>query len=349
MRINRCAPRRRRLWIAAAALSFATLLFFLRRAAVRSLALILGASIAAFLAEPLCRLFEKRLPRPMAALAGLAAIGSAAAIGIWLLFPPMLREAAELARALPESVGAISRWMDGAGAWLEERLPGLSISAAGIPELGPLLSRLAAGTFAVAANIADLAARGSLMLVLSYFMLRDRDRILLRLELLLPQSVRHAAVGLGNSVCREMRLYLRGQLLISLTVGALAGAGLAAIRVRGALALAPVIGLLNMVPYFGPYIGGIPAVLMALGDGWRKGAMAVAVLAAVQQVDGSVISPRILGSVTGLSPGVVLVGVFAGAQAAGIPGMLFATPLMMVFRTLYRFSVQRMEKMTKNI
>ena len=85
------------------------------------------------------------------------------------------------------------------------------------------------------------------------------------------------------------------------------------------------------------------AVLAALGGGWKKAALTVFVLWAVQQADGMVISPRILGGVTGLSPAAVLIAIFVGSHVCGILGMLLALPVLMTFRTAYRIFVQRHE------
>ena len=115
------------------------------------------------------------------------------------------------------------------------------------------------------------------------------------------------------------------------------------IGVRSALVLGLLIGVMNMIPYFGPFIGGAPAVLIALTDGWQKAALTFAALVLIQQLDGSWLSPRVLGSVTGFSPALVLVGLYAGASLGGVAGMLFALPVMLVIRTLFRVFVQKCE------
>ena len=326
--------------IAAAAV---LIVYLLRDSLGQVLSLVLGASILAFLAEPLARVYERKLSRPLAALVCLASIIGALAMLLWLFLPAMIREIIALARMLPQSIDAVSGIVNGASRWLEAHLPGISLPELKLDGAGSALSGIANGTIAFASNIADVGARVSLMTVLSYFLLCDRENLLLRLELFVPQRVRPTAVRMGNAVCRELRLYLRGQALVAVAVGSLSAIGLALIGVRSALVLGPVIGILNMVPYFGPFIGGVPAVLIALGDGWQKAVLAVGVLVIVQQLDGSLISPRIMGNLTGMSPAVVLVAIFAGARIAGIAGMLFALPVLMSIRTLFRVFVQRHE------
>ncbi len=338
---NALPLRRRMLRIGLPAALIALAAFFMRRLLGEALTLILGAAAVAFLLEPLTRVYERRLARPRAALAAMGTVLGALAAAIWLLLPSLIQEATLLARQLPESLKQVQSALASASAWLEAQLPGVRLPE---PQLdSAMLSSLADGTLSVAGSVADFSCLVSLMFVLGYFFLCDRDRLLIRMELLVPRAVRPTAVRMGNAVCRELRLYLRGQGLIALAVGALAAVGLALIGLRSALVLGVIVGVLNMIPYFGPVLGGIPAVLAALGGGWKKAALTVFVLWAVQQADGMVISPRILGGVTGLSPAAVLIAIFVGSHVCGILGMLLALPVLMTFRTAYRIFVQRHE------
>ena len=338
---NALPLRRRMLRIGLPAALIALAALFMRRLLGEALALILGAAAVAFLLEPLSSVYERRLARPRAALAAMGTVLGALAAVIWLLLPSLIQEATLLARQLPESLKQVQSALASASAWLEAQLPGVRLPE---PQLdSAMLSSLAGGTLSVAGGVADFSCLVSLMFVLGYFFLCDRDRLLIRMELLVPRAVRPTAVRMGNAVCRELRLYLRGQGLIALAVGALAAVGLALIGLRSALVLGVIVGVLNMIPYFGPVLGGIPAVLAALGGGWKKAALTVFVLWAVQQADGMVISPRILGGVTGLSPAAVLIAIFVGSHVCGILGMLLALPVLMTFRTAYRIFVQRHE------
>ena len=90
-------------------------------------------------------------------------------------------------------------------------------------------------------------------------------------------------------------------------------------------------------------LGAVPALIAALTSGWQTALLAALALIIVQQLDGLLISPRVMGALTGLSPAAVLLGVFAGGCALGVPGMLLALPAMMVTRTCVRVFVQRDE------
>ena len=318
-----------------------TLLLFLFRKVVADLTiLVFGSSAIAFLTEPLARFYERKLNRNHAALAALVSLVGALLAFLWLLLPSLIAEAAHLAETLPQSIAMIREWLSQAAQWLEIHLPGVRLPA---PSLNAPLPAIAAETITIASSVADVFYKLSLMIVLSFFLLCDRARLMIRLELLAPSSMRRMLVRMGNAVCRELKLYLRGQGMIAASVGTLAAIGLTLAGVRSSLILGMIVGILNMIPYFGPILGGIPVVLTALGSGWQTGLTAIFVLWLVQQADSALISPRIMSGLAGISPATVLVAVFVGSGLGGIVGMLLALPLLMTFRTVYRVFVQRHE------
>lgn len=316
---------------------------WLRGPIMRVAGIALGGGALAFLLLPLSERLEKLVSRPVAALLALTLVVAVVVALLWLLLPVIVREAAQLTDAIPRSITQLSAWAQSWSEWLQRRLLGVELPGFPTERLTRLLTRLATGALALAGSAADAVSRLSLMAMLCYFFLCDRDNLLLRLELLTPLSARRTAVRMAGAVSREVRLYLRGQLLVALAVGALAAAGLLIVGVRSAVVLGGIVGVLNMVPYFGPFIGGVPAVLIALGDGWQKALYCVVALTLVQQLDSAIISPRIMGSLTGFSPAAVLLAIYGGASLGGIAGMLCALPALMSVRTVFRVFVQQRE------
>lgn len=319
----------------------ASLIAILFRGMLSSLfGILFGAGAIAFLLAPMVSMLERYAKTPVAVLIAILFALSAAALFLWAMLPPMIRQTIALVQSLPESIQAIKTAADAASDWLLRHasieLPPLTLGEAALPSL-------ASGTMAIAGNIADATYRISLMVILAYFLLCDRKRLMIRAELLVPLSARKTFVRMGNAISRELRLYLRGQMLIALAVGMVAFIGLFAIGLDSALVLGAVVGLLNMIPYFGPVLGGIPAMLSAFGYDWKRALMTAFVLWLVQQIDGTLISPRILGNVSGLSPATVLIALFVGSYLGGILGMLLALPVLMTIRTAFRVYAQRNE------
>lgn len=111
-------------------------------------------------------------------------------------------------------------------------------------------------------------------------------------------------------------------------IGLVTGLGLTLLRVKGALALGVLAGLLELIPFFGPFVSAVPAIGIALVDSPQK-AVAVAVLyLIVQQLEGSVISPLILEKRLHIPPVMTVVAVAAMGMVFGVLGMLIAEPLL---------------------
>ena len=121
--------------------------------------------------------------------------------------------------------------------------------------------------------------------------------------------------------------WLRGQMLLMLIIGTAAGAWYAILDVRFWLLLALVAGITEAIPIIGPWIGGIPAVMLALVDSWEK-AIAVAIfLGILQLLENTILVPRVMRGTIGLSPLAVFIAVLAGGQFAGPLGALLALPV----------------------
>jgi len=306
--------------------------------------LFFGACIFAFLLSPLARLLEGRFSRSHAAFIALAGSSSLLLILIALLLPILARQLSMLAESLPQAFARIRGTIESAAGFLQKRLPGLTLPSAQLGGMENGIGSMAREAISTLGSAAGSLYRLFLMAVLSYFLLADRERILLRLELAVPCAWRRMALRAGHMLMHELRLYLRGQATIALAVGLIAGLALAFIGLRSPVLLGSIVGIFNVIPYFGPLLGGVPAVLIALGSGWQKALLTVLILFLVQQIDGMVISPRVMGNITGFSPAVVLIAIFIGARIGSIGGMLLALPALMAIRTLYRVFVQRHEK-----
>lgn len=319
------------------------LLLFFRQAAAEILGILFGGCVFAFLFTPLSRILEKKLPRTAAALVSILGVCLLIAGMFVLLAPFFLRQLSSLTELLPEAFLRLRSLLDGGINRLQRVIPGLALPQFSFSGAENRLGSIARGAAGAISGAADKVYRLFLMGALSYFLVTDRERMLLRLELLVPARWRRLAVRAGNMFLREMRLYLRGQATIALAVGILATSALTIIGVPGSPLLGLFVGMFNVIPYIGPFLGGIPAVIMALSISWQRAAFTLLSLFLVQQIDGMVISPRIMGNITGFSPAVVLLAIFVGARTVGIGGMLFALPSLMAIRTVYRVFVQRYE------
>ncbi len=191
---------------------------------------------------------------------------------------------------------------------------------------------------------AALSILGYLVLapVLAFYLMRDWDRLLERLSGLIPPHRTGLAEGF-REYDRLLASYLRGQVMVSLSVGALTTIGLLLVGFPYAFFLGTIVAIFNIVPYLGLVLSLIPAVIIALtgGDpGFDLVRMGV-VYTIAQTIESAVISPRIVGDSTGLHPVWILFAIAASGFFFGFVGLLIAVPLAVGVKLLVIVGVDR--------
>ena len=306
--------------------------------ALRTLAGQLGAAYLLMgAALPLCRALEKRLPASLAAGAAMALLGLTAAGLLLGLIPLLVRQCRQLSESLPL---LLARWQDALAqgtAFLAAR--GVDLAAvrdALIARAGDLAGRGVSALAGAAARLAKGAGKLFLAPLFAFYLLRDRRKICVWLLTLLPVRWRARAVRAAREMKRETAAFLRGQLLISAAVGGLTALALLLTGTPGWLLLGAMMGVMELIPYLGPLLAGIPAVLLSLQHGWMRAAWTLGALLLVQQAESSLLSPRLLSGATRLHPLAVLMAITAGGVLAAAPGMLLSLPLIVSLRGALR-------------
>lgn len=180
--------------------------------------------------------------------------------------------------------------------------------------------------------------------VIGFYYLMEKTLIRkLVLDLLAPDN-RERVNEIWDDVEAKLGDWLRGQMLLMLIIGFAAGAWYAILDVRFWLLLALVAGLTEAIPIIGPWIGGIPAVMLALVDSWEK-AIAVAVfLGVLQLLENMVLVPRVMRGTIGLSPLAVFIAVLAGGTFAGPLGALLALPIAAAIQVIIIEALQERDE-----
>jgi len=220
-------------------------------------------------------------------------------------------------------------------------------------ELERNLSSLAGRSANILIGFASSFASGLLWLVLilvaSFYLLRDADRIRDYFYRLMPPDYRDELWALGGEIGHIWNDFLRGQLVLCTVIGAAVGLALWVVGLRNALILGILAGVLEIIPNLGPALSSVPAILIALLQGSTRLEMSnlwFALLVAglyifIQQVENNYLVPRIIGRSVNLPPVVVLLGVVAGASLAGILGIFLAAPTMATVRVLARYAYNK--------
>ncbi|MBR3763469.1 MAG: AI-2E family transporter [Clostridia bacterium] len=332
--------RKEKPWRLALALAAGALGAFALRRVISALAVHLGAAALLMAAAlPLCRLLERRVKPSAAAFLSLLLLLLAAGLTLVLFMPPMLRQVRQLTASVPVLLGRAEALWQTCAAWLQAR--GIDVAPVQEELFALLSSRAGTIIAALADTLSRLVSTLSRLLLtplLAFYLLRDRGRIAARLTLLLPIVWRARGVRAAREARRETAAFLRGQLLLSLSVGAMTALALLLAGTPGWLMLGALMGVMELIPYIGPVLAGVPAVLLALTSpgGWLRALWTLISLVAVQQVEGAVLSPRLLGSATQLHPMAVLLLIPAGGILLGPLGMIAILPAVTALRGALR-------------
>ena len=194
-----------------------------------------------------------------------------------------------------------------------------------------------------AAGVAGAAMDGFVTLAVSIYLLTGKDLLLRAARTCLRAALPPQQAGSLFSVCtmanRTFSGYIGGQLVDALLVGVETFTLMSLFRLDYAPLIAVLVGVTNIIPVLGPFIGAVPGAIILLLESPLQAVEFVLIILVVQQIDGNFIAPHIIGGATGL-PGLgVLLAIIVGGSLFGIPGMVIGVPTLAVIVTLLKQAV----------
>ncbi|HWR61220.1 MAG TPA: AI-2E family transporter, partial [Clostridia bacterium] len=224
-------------------------------------------------------------------------------------------------------------WLENSG--LSDNLKGQLIST--VENANDMLGSAITKSFEQIKRFGSNVINILLGLILAFYILKDLDFFKKlyndTMSVLIKKKDNRKLKNLFADINSIISNFIRGQLLDALIVGILCSIGLFVIRLDFAVLIGMTAGISNVIPYFGPIIGSIPAVIVGLLSGSPvKALLALLVLVAVQQVDSTLISPRVVGDSVGLHPVFVMLSIIIGGAYFGLWGMLLAVPVAAIIK-----------------
>ena len=215
--------------------------------------------------------------------------------------------------------------------------------------LRSFVSSVAQGTVDVAFSIASGLLWLIFILMTTFYLLKDADRLIEQLDKLPPPDYRQDFVLLRQQITDVWNAFLRGQLLLGVVIAIVTTAGCMALGIRYAPVLGLLAGLLEVVPSIGPTIAAVPAILLALfqentlfgmSNFWYA-VLVTGMYIVIQQLENNLIVPRIMGRSLNLHPVLVLIAVVVGGSLGGVLGILLAAPTLATIRVIGRYIFYR--------
>ena len=299
---------------------------------------LLSLVFATVIQTPVNALERRHFPRPLAILLVYVAIIGAFTVLFVLLSPAIREQASAFREQAPQSLADLrSAWLRSGNALLAG--PGQQLLARGIAFID-------SPTQAQGVSVPQGAALGLLtglgggiiglltVLVISFYYLMEKSWIRRIVLLDSAPETRIRVSRIWDEVEQKVGDWLRGQLTLCLVIGVTATIGYAVLGIQFWPLLGLWAGITEIIPILGPWLGGIPAVLIALTQGWEKGLLVIGFVVLLQLMENTILVPRIMRGAVGLTPLTVFIAILAGTEFAGVAGALLAIPIAAVIQVM---------------
>jgi predicted PurR-regulated permease PerM len=327
------------------------LLFFLGLWLLSAILLpfVAGIAIAYFLDPLVNRLAQLRMPRGLAAFVVLTLFLTLLVLVIMLVVPILEAQVLDLAARLPSLLAAARREAEDLMQMAQQRL-----SPEDFAKLREAVGGKLADMFAVLGSVfRDVVTRGlalanllSLVFVtpvVSFFLLRDWDRILVRLDGWLPRAQAATIREQALRIDEILSAYLRGQLSVCVVLGIYYAVGLTLLGLNFGSVIGLLVGVLAFIPYVGFAVGFVLALLLALTQfsDQHHVLYVVALFVAGMTIEGNLLTPKLVGERVHLHPVWVVFALLSFGTLFGLLGVLIAVPMAAVIGVLVRFALSR--------
>lgn len=269
--------------------------------------------------NPLVNRMSKYIPRILSLIIlSVILLGSLVGVG-YLIIPPIVSQVSQLAINLPDLIGRIGplyqTWQASISNYQEILI---KISS----QLGGVSSGIYSTTLGFFSGIVAIFT----ILVLSFYMLVEQNAIKHFIQQTIPLDHKEKILEVLHKIGDKMGGWLRGQFILMLVIGILDGIALLVLGVPYALTLAVWGGLTEVIPYVGPWLGLIPAAIIAFTISPIKGLFVLIAYIVIQQLEAQFLAPKIMGKAVGLSPVIIILSLLIGAKLMGILGVIVAIP-----------------------
>ncbi len=171
--------------------------------------------------------------------------------------------------------------------------------------------------------------------IYSFYFLKDTNFFRKKLLIMIPKTMRNEVIYISKDVNKIISKFIRGQFIIAAIVGIMSIIMLITLDVEFAFLIGIIAGVTNIIPYFGPIIGAVPGVIIALLDNPIKAFWVIVGFFIIQQIESVFLSPKIVGDSVGLHPVFVIIALLIGGQILGIAGLIFAIPIAASIKIIF--------------
>lgn len=316
---------------------------------------ILIAGFLYYLLNPIVEFFEKRLKIKRTIGVALVLLMLLVAI-IWIVLsviPSLINQISSLASSMPGFVSQVEKWLGSVSSLpmmqdidIQSQIDKLDIN------YGRIIQQFLSGLSTSLGTIVGTIASATMVVVtvpfVLFYMLKDGHRLAPNIQKLFPENRRDQLMDLLKQLNQTLANYISGQGIECLFVGTFTFIGYLLLGVKYAFLFGVIAGLTNLIPYLGPYIGLAPAVIVTVFDSPFKALLCCVVVLVVQQIDGNVIYPNVIGKSLSIHPLTIILILLVAGNIAGLLGIFLGVPFYAICRTIVIFIARLIRDDRKN-
>ena len=182
-------------------------------------------------------------------------------------------------------------------------------------------------------------------IIVSVYMLIDKNRLIFNAKRVIyaifGQKTGDKLLHTGSECNRIFSSFIIGKLIDSLIIGILCFIAMSILKLPYALIISVIVGVTNMIPYFGPFIGAVPGILLLLFVSFKYALIFTVLIIVLQQFDGLYLGPKILGESTGLRPLWIIFAITVGGSISGVLGMFLGVPTLAVIAYILNYFIEK--------
>ena len=191
------------------------------------------------------------------------------------------------------------------------------------------------GMVAGISNFIGIIIQLILIPVITFYLLLEKDKILNAISKSVPDKYENFFVKVWKEIDESLSMFVRGRIIMAIFVGVATMIYLMVFRIEFSFVIGVITCVADIIPYIGPFLGFIPAVLLALFKGPFTALWVAALFGFVQWLENNILGPKILGDSTGMHPLIVLILLIVGGGMFGVLGMIFSVPVSAVVKIIY--------------
>jgi len=314
---------------------------------------VLYSVILAYLLNPLINTLEKKgISRGWSIIGIYLVIATSIFLISISLFPKIAQEFENLIKVLPSYFNKAYVFLNGIYEKYSKSMDNLPIEFQTIDEvvkenLNEIQLTLITYIKSIANTIINMFSRIFTFVIIpifTFYFLKDKEYFRRKIYLTIPKAYRCDVGRIAREIDIVLGKFIRGQLIIATFIGSATAIALLILGIDFAFIIGLIAGIADVIPYFGPIIGIIPALIFALLDKPIKAIWVIIAFVIIQQIESNILAPKIVGDSVGLHPIIVIIALLIGGSFFGIIGMLLAVPVAAIIKITSAFIIEKLTK-----